>query len=445
MIKIIDAPCGAGKTTWAILEMNANKDGAFVYCTPYLDEIERIRNACGRERFHAPVLFDKTKLEDFNDLLSEGVNICVTHSTFLNCTEESIQAIYEGGYTLILDEALDIVSEFNDVCRDDERIKKGDPALMINKGMIRVDPSKHNRVEWIDESWDETSFSGVKRFAELGRLYCIENKLLVAVFPPEVFTAFADIYVLTFQVEGSNLFQYFSLFGMDYEKKSICESDGDIDIVDWTPEAENKFKMLCAEKIKVCDDNTINRADRILSKTWYEKALKGKVAKKKEDVENAEDKIEVLKGDIRRFLRSLDNPKSQDIMITCPKEAWSKIKGKGYCGERQLTKEEMRLPETERKALLKQLSCFVPCNARATNDYRDRSILIYAINMFMNPEIKKLFTRDGIKIDEDQYALSCLLQWVARSRLRDGGEVHLYLPSARMRRIFTEWIDDVTA
>jgi hypothetical protein len=55
--------------------------------------------------------------------------------------------------------------------------------------------------------------------------------------------------------------------------------------------------------------------------------------------------------------------------------------------------------------------------------------------------IDDFFEKKGIKIDRDAYALACLIQWVWRSRIRDGESIKLYLPSTRMRKLFTEWLD----
>ena len=41
------------------------------------------------------------------------------------------------------------------------------------------------------------------------------------------------------------------------------------------------------------------------------------------------------------------------------------------------------------------------------------------------------------------YAISTLIQWVFRSAIRKGEEVWLYLPSRRMRELFTEWLDNL--
>ena len=44
-------------------------------------------------------------------------------------------------------------------------------------------------------------------------------------------------------------------------------------------------------------------------------------------------------------------------------------------------------------------------------------------------------------MDEDQYALSIMVQWIWRSAIRDGDDIYIYLPSSRMRRILRDWID----
>jgi hypothetical protein len=46
-----------------------------------------------------------------------------------------------------------------------------------------------------------------------------------------------------------------------------------------------------------------------------------------------------------------------------------------------------------------------------------------------------------MEVDDDQFALSQLVQWVWRSRIREDQPINLYLPSDRMRRLFTEWLD----
>jgi len=134
-----------------------------------------------------------------------------------------------------------------------------------------------------------------------------------------------------------------------------------------------------------------------------------------------------------------------DIMWTCPKEYADMLKGKGYTIQRSMTQEEKNLPKLRFDELESQLSCFVPCNARATNKYRKRWALAYCCNIYFNPFLKAFFEAcpaGAIDLDEDAYALSCLIQWMFRSRIRDGEPIHIYIPSKRMRDLLNDWLLD---
>ena len=43
--------------------------------------------------------------------------------------------------------------------------------------------------------------------------------------------------------------------------------------------------------------------------------------------------------------------------------------------------------------------------------------------------------------DKDLWALSNMIQFVFRSRLRDDEPINLYVPSRRMRELFKRWLD----
>ena len=46
-VNIVDAPCGQGKTLSAINYINnSNDDERFLYITPFLTEVERIKREC---------------------------------------------------------------------------------------------------------------------------------------------------------------------------------------------------------------------------------------------------------------------------------------------------------------------------------------------------------------------------------------------------------------
>ncbi len=429
-IKIIDAPCGYGKTAWAINELMANPDKAYIYCTPFLDEITRIREECGKRRFKEPQPYNGAKIDDFNDLLAMGESIAVTHSTFLNATPETLERIHEGEYTLILDEVLDVITDFNKISTVEESPRQSmsdqDIQTLIEKGIIKV--GEKFKVMWCDKDYGRDSkFYEVMRLAKLGRLYLARDRLLVTVYPVEMFQQFNDVLVLTYMFDGSILKNYFDIFGLDYEVMSIDAVHRVL--IPYEPNADFEFRNRCKELISVYDGK-LNRPGRTLSSSWYDRAPVEAIKRLKNDV-----------GEYFNRIVKQAKASSEEIMWTCPKRYMDKIVGKGYTCARRMTSEEKNLPEQERKKLEKRLNCFVPCNAKATNEYGNtRWALAYCYNMYPEPMIKGMIEDCGVKFNEKAYALSCLIQWVCRSRIRNGQAIALYIPSPRMRKLFSEWL-----
>ena len=48
---------------------------------------------------------------------------------------------------------------------------------------------------------------------------------------------------------------------------------------------------------------------------------------------------------------------------------------------------------------------FVPCNSKGTNDFRDKKVLAYTINLFPNKEVLDFFKCNNIEINQDLYSL----------------------------------------
>ena len=447
MITVIDAPCGAGKTSWAIQTINENTDESYIYCTPFLDEIDRIRKSCGGyRRFSEPLPYTGAKIDNFNELLATGGDIAVTHITFLNATQETSELIRTGNYTLIIDEVLDVVKDFNKVQSVEnasrQTITKEDIKFLLEQNIIQI--AKDNRVIWHGgEYGDDFKFSEVQRYARLNRLFCIDNKLLIAVFPPEMFKCFKQVYIMTYLFGGSIFKYYLDLFGIEYETVSTANSGGKYSLIEYSSCTDREFRTNCKSLIHICDNAAMNDyKSNALSKTWYDNSR------------NDEERLNKLKANIHNFYRRYANGAKAcngDIMWTCIGDYEGKIKGSGYTCARVMSERERSLPQAEREDLEKRLSCFVPCNAKATNIYRDRWALAYCVNMYFNPMIRRFFT-DGndertqrgvaeIYPDENMYALSCLIQWIFRSRIRDGKPIYIYIPNKRMRQLLNDWMN----
>lgn len=430
-ITVIDAPCGGGKTSWAIQLMRADTKNSYIYATPFLDEIHRIRSACGRYRFSEPKNFGTSKIEDFNKLLSQGKTIAVTHSTFLNATSKTVELIEEGEYTLILDEAPDIIGDFNKVASvenaTEQAINTYDVKALLRDGLISV--GENSQVIWIGNDYANTKYSEVERLARLGRLYFANNSIL-CMFPPEVFLAFKKVYVMTYLLEGTFIKYYFDLFGISYEKATTVNHDGIYTLTEYIPGSDHEFRKRCKELITICQEYRLNDGYKInsFSKNWYDHNISDYWTLRR------------LRTDLTYYFTKHLKVKTKNILWTCPKKYRQKVQGKGYTCVRQMTKIDLALPEQARKMREKELSCFVPLNARATNDYRDRWALAYCFNMYTPTIIQHFFSNCGHPVDNDMFAMACFVQWIFRSRIRDGEEIYIYLPSPRMRKLFDKWM-----
>ena len=84
---------------------------------------------------------------------------------------------------------------------------------------------------------------------------------------------------------------------------------------------------------------------------------------------------------------------------------------------------------------------FLACNARATNEYRACTHVVYAYNLLPNTFLYNFLVKEHVAPDRDKWALSELIQFIMRSAVRDGKPIKLYIPSRRMRDILTDFLE----
>ena len=133
-IKVIDSPCGFGKSSYAIQYINSlDIDEKVIYITPFLSEVERIRNECRAKRIYTPSAGRGagSKMRDLIQLIREGKNIASTHALFTNINDELIEALRESNYILILDEVINVINKIdmygdNDKLSESQRDKNPD-------------------------------------------------------------------------------------------------------------------------------------------------------------------------------------------------------------------------------------------------------------------------------------------------------------------------------
>ena len=417
-ITVVDSPCGYGKSSWAIQYMNDNEDISFIYITPFLDEVKRIKEECTRRIFKEPIQNGNGKMENLLALLSEGTNIATTHALFKNMDERCIQYLKNNEYVLIMDEVVDVVQEVD--------IKKDDIDMLIRDGKIKV--LDDNRIIWIEENYDG-SFNKYKLHLKNGDCYLFQNSIIMWTFPTKILKLFKHTYILTYLFEGSLQCNYYQMNNIKYEYKSVQKIEKEA-LGEPRPRYElcefyiPKIGLELRNKIHIYEGklNDIGKSKdkRInpLSKSWYEK--KGKT----------NERCELIKNNMYNYFFNICKSKSQENMWVTFKDYKSKCGGKGFKGR------DIKMADGSIKN-----TCFVPLNSRATNEFRHKKYLAYGINRFMSPILKNFFLSKGVEVDEEMYVLSEFIQWIWRSAIRDGNDIYIYVPSERMRSILNKYFD----
>lgn len=395
IVNVIDAICGAGKSTSLINMINEDEsNNKYLYITPFLTEVERIKVSCYQKKFKEPKIGkNKNKLKSIKELFQNGENIVSTHALFKKITPEIIELIKKQNYILVMDEVADVVKTIN--------ITPDDLKTIIDK---YVEIQEDNILKWTANEY-EGKFEGYKELVKNNRVQAFINKnkkvnSLIQFFPIEIFQAFKQIYLLTYMFDCQIQKFYFDIYKTEYKYWYIK----DFHLVKEKQEYnEKEIKKL----IKICDIyklNKIGNEKSALSVTWFENAT--------------ENDLQKLKNNTYNFFRNIVDLHSNKVLWTTFKESRDAIKGKGYA------------------------KSFISLNIRATNQFLDRIAIAYLANRYLNPLIKNFFSNNKIEINDDKFALSELIQFIFRSAIRNDKEILVYLPSKRMRRILQEWIDN---
>lgn len=399
---------GTGKSQSAITWMNHHKKDKFIYITPYLEEANRIKKGCPALHFVEPsnklVKYNRRKSDHTAALIREGRNITTTHQSFKSYTPEVLEDIRRQGYTLIIDENVDVLETF-EFHTDDLQIAIDAGYITENNGIYTVANTEYHG----------TALSDMFKLLKTRELVRIEDKdsnsLFYWALPPELITSFKNVFILTYLFEGQSLHHFLEIYKIPYEYIGIEKTDEEAtgfrfsEYPGYTPE----YVLHLGDMLHIIDTGRINDIGDdyyALSMNWFDKN---------------DEETEQLRRNISNCFKNIweDIPADERLWATYNKE-FNKMKGKGYT------------------------KSFLTFNAKATNVYRKRTHLVYMVNVFMNVNDKKFYQKHGVDVNEDMFALSTMVQWIWRSAIRDGEEVYLYIPSRRMRNILIDWINTVS-
>lgn len=406
-IMVLDAICGAGKTTWVFNHMRANSEKRWLFVSPYLSETGdgrtkgRIQTELPEMNFKSPSVAPN-KTESFKRLASAGHNIAITHSLFHSFSMEIAEILEQNEYHLVVDETLELISVYDE-------IEKQDVICLIKANMITKQPNgmlEWNHTEYPNYSGRDTV---IRDMCDTKALWLHGGDVLIQRVPPTIINACQSCTILTYLFEGSLMRCWMDLNGMEYE---YFYPDS------LRPEAE--IKKIVREKLKIVKpskyilDLQIDRRglelSNIFSATWYKDYFDECMAKK-------------LKSSIVAHIQ--ENMGKGRTFWTTFKKYKSSLEGKGYT------------------RAVGGIEPFVAKNMRASNEYADFTNCIYTVNVYPDVNLVQHLSNVDVKVDKNMYALSELIQFLFRGCIRQHKEMHLLILSNRMRALLMKYLTDV--
>lgn len=408
-ITIIDAIMGSGKSTYIINEIiNKNPQNNYLCVLPTLDECQRYATAIEAKVYEPKRIGTKTR--SLQQLIVNGKNIVTTHALIQNIDDETMDLLRKSNYHLIIDECLDVVHPY------ENNFKASDLKSLFEKNYVVADDNGF--LIWNEQEQKDYDgrYNDIKQLCKLHSLMCLKkqdgtwsDKILMWNFPVAFFSLFEKCYIATYLWNGSIQMAYFKLHDIKYLHMTLSNNK----LYLYNPEKElwqrkrywSMIDLYQGKLNEIGNPDTRNKKQP-LSSTWYRSKSKD---------EKGKNYLMILKNNTYNYFRNMVNSPSEENMFTTFKEYKKIISGKGYS------------------------KGFVSCNAKATNDFRHKSSLAYLINYYLHPNILNFFESHDVTINQDLYSLSELLQWIWRSRIREGKTINLYLPSQRMRELLGMW------
>lgn len=427
-IVVIDGIMGSGKTTYIAREIEravcedwrrhwstigVSNPRRFIFVTPFLTEAERIRNACPNAQFELPDDgVAPTKSLHLASLINQGRNIATTHALFSKLPEASYEALRTQNYFLIIDEALGCVETY-------QGLKKDDVKLLLKSGLVSRE--KDDRLAWTATGdLKETRYSDVREFCLNRSALVLGDNTLIWKQPAATFALFRRVIVLTYFFEGSIMAAYLRSERLPYETLGLERKAAGPKPLGQCSERE--AKQVIGSILTIKEDRRLNEVGRRrtastrerldgtprrpLSASWFSKA--------------DDSALDALSRNLESFAKSCPGGISAF--------AWTTLKARR---------------ERLQRARFRREDAWIPCNARASNEYRHKSHLAYMVDRYPNPVLAGYFRRSGVAINRDLFALSEMLQWLWRGCIREYDEEKLmtvFIPSERMRGLLKLWL-----
>ncbi|WP_425051163.1 hypothetical protein [Psychromarinibacter sp. S121] len=400
-----DRPMGTGKTQRLLRGFDPNTKYLVVH--EFLSQVDEVLENAAGVPFETPKeAYGRTRGGHLETLIRQGKNVVTTHALFPRLVDLAREG-WLAEYAIVIDETLDPL-------KTPSGPNKGTWQSLVNDGWATVEDT--GRVvptsKWIDDPKDvDDSLTPELLAAALsGRLYVTQKRhMFILPIPVELLTCGNSTTVMTYMAQGSTLTGYLDRLGVDYVvNRDILE--------------EAKLRNEIRRWVELRDIPALK------GMRWsYSKQIKMAPSATRR-VQNA---LKNLRG------RQLRGTALDKIMIGCAKDNWIEEGGHGA--------KKKRPGKFARNSKMFEANWVAP-GVRGVNKYRHCSVVISLYDYHLHPAILEWLGKEADNDFKDRYAVSELLQFIYRSRIRcrssiDYPTITLFLPSERMRNLFLEWVN----
>ena len=419
-VEILDSIMGSNKTNRVLDWIDSNPNERYLYISPLLSEVDntsRLATNLKHVSFEFPSTDEyDTKTDDLLSKLEVGANISCTHSLYLSMTEKHLDLIEKFEYIVIIDEEVGVIDAFKKYSTDDL-------AYLNSNGDIEIS-DEDGMISWVGaELGKKAKYKQFYNLCKAKAVYATKRSdtMLVTQMPVELFTRAKRVIIMTYMFNGNVLAIFLKL-----KKDKVV------------PYTEVKPTQIDKQEIRELID--LKPLDRKLLKLSMSVYGYDKMDKKGFDL-------------ISNYIRSTGlsvGAKAIDTMYTLPKavspvevKSGKRVAPRGYLTYKTevLDEDGVVVLDGKGKPKTEDNYCWLHSGCRATNKYAYKWYLVHCYDRHPNLSVETYLKEYGCPVDKNVFALSEMLQWIWRSRIRKGECIVLAIPNTRMHNLFLDWLN----
>ena len=408
-IRVIDQPCGYGKTSQLIAQLKKSRDlpqssDPVIIVVPELSEITRYQDQLGKDWLPEPIVgASANKTEALIALLMRRSNVITTHSLYERIRR--FENLLEP-YHVIVDEVPTAAKQLP------VQFGPGQFRHLLQNQYIAIDPTTNliqPTSQWFVDRPDY-EFGGdlhIKKFMDSvdnNEVYFVEGIYCVMPIPDAFFTKPKMLTILTFLFDGTQLHHWLLKRGFQFQH--LCDPG---ELAQFKAEMnQNIYLRRTTAPVKAGFNNMNDKNEKLRKQvgTWTKNQLKA----------------------LRRFDPSVHVGR---VLVASHKDAWhgQELNKQAKVTDGTCLKRISGLSEAQHTTLI----------TRGTNKFKALDILFLLGKENLHPSLAKFL---GMSTHQaaDRHTLTELVQLIYRTAIRDGYPIYLLTPDPDNIRILKEFL-----